>query len=85
MHFTIMVKINILAQCIKLRYALSSFYADHLRFDFFFIRAKYMYIVTLPLTIKKGTEGICNFKLTSLDYANVTLQTQTGFFSFLRY
>lgn len=44
-----------------------------------------MYIVTLPLTIKKGTEGICNFKLTSLDYANVTLQTQTGFFSFLRY
>jgi len=29
-----MVKINILAQCIKLRDALSNFYAIHLRFDF---------------------------------------------------
>lgn len=45
-----------------------------------------MYIVTIPLTINERTEGICNFKLTSLDYANVTLKTQTVFFfSFLRY
>lgn len=43
-----------------------------------------MYIVTIPLKINEGTEGICNFKLTSLDYANVTLNL-FGFFSVLRY
>lgn len=31
-----------------------------------------MYIVTVPLIINEGAEGICTFKLTSLDYTNVT-------------
>lgn len=46
-----------------------------------------MYIVTVPLVINEGAEGICTFKLTSLDYTNVTLKTQTGgvLFSVLRW
>lgn len=65
-----MVKVNIVAQCIKLRYALSNC----------FIRTKYMYIVTVPLIINEGAEGICTFKLMSLGYTDVTLKTQTGGF-----
>lgn len=56
------------------------FLSRSLKVRFLLVRTKYMYIVTVLLAINEGTEGICDFRLTSLDHVTVTLKTQTGSF-----